>query len=70
METNDTCFCKESFIDILFLVFEIQRGYKVPTWLHKPRKLMVNRVNINTVTYVTIVYRLVYNITIKTELLF
>ena len=44
METNDTCFCEESFIDRLFLVWEILRGgaHKVA----KPKKPMVNRVSI------------------------
>ena len=31
METKETCFCKQSFIDRSFLVLEILRGHSVPS---------------------------------------
>ena len=45
METKDTCSCEGGFIDRSVLVLEILRGR---TWLHKPEKPMVNRVNKET----------------------
>ena len=46
MEINDTSFCEGGFIDRSFLLFKILSG---TPWLHSPEKLMVNRVNEETV---------------------
>ena len=50
IETKDTCFSEENFIDRSFLVLEILREggggicATLPPWLHKPKKSMVNMV--------------------------
>ena len=45
METRDTCFCGESFIDRSFLVLEILRGHFVHSPpLPWPKNPMLNRV--------------------------
>ena len=57
------CLCEESFIDTLFLVLEILRGGTLcpppppppplpsQQWLHKPKKLLVNRVKLYGLRY-------------------
>ena len=49
IETKDTCFSEENFIDRSFLVLEVLREgggicATLPPWLHKPKKSMVNMV--------------------------
>ena len=49
IETKDTCFSEENFIDRSFLVLEILREgggifATLPPWLQKPKKSMVNMV--------------------------
>ena len=51
METKDTCFCEESFIDRSFLVsLEILRRWGA-LCLRKPKQLMVNRVKLSFTRY-------------------
>ena len=48
IETKDTCFCKENFIDRSFLVFKSLSEVLCdpsPPWLHKRKMSIVNRVN-------------------------
>ena len=53
MEAKDIYFCGESFNNRSFLVLEILReGIYAPQWLHKPKKLMLNRVKIENFIFI------------------
>ena len=53
MEAKDICFCEKSFSNRSFLALEILReGICAPLWLHKPKKLMLNRVKIENFVFI------------------